>query len=94
MIDTISRFFRAVVFTLLALFGMAMALVFMISTAIAMGILYLIAKVRGKPFGVRAYWSQRQTARPNPFRPTSSAPSANLPGSRNDVIDVEAREIR
>jgi hypothetical protein len=94
MIDTISRFFRAVAFTLLALFGMAMALVFMISTAIAMGILYIVAKVRGKPFGVRAYWSQKQTARPNPFRSPGSAPSANISDSRNDIIDVEAREIR
>lgn len=73
---------------------MAMALVFMISTAIAMGILYLIAKVRGKPFGVRAYWSQRQTARPNPFRQAKPESPAHLSGSRNDVIDVEAREIR
>lgn len=91
MIDTISRFLRAVAFAVLALFGMVMALAFMISTAIAIGILYIIAKVRGKPFGVRAYWSQRQNARTGPFHPSGSTPSSTFNG---DVIDVEAREIR
>ncbi|CAM4038910.1 ABC transporter ATP-binding protein [Bordetella tumbae] len=99
MIDTISRFLRAVAFAVLALFGMAMALAFMISTAIAIGILYLVAKVRGKPFGVRAYWSQRANGRPNAFRPggqtASSPPRSASPFAtpRGEVIDVEAREI-
>jgi len=91
MIDTISRFLRAVAFAVLALFGMAMALVFMISTAIAVGILYVVAKVRGKPFGVRAYWSQRQNARPGAFRPGAASP---FTPPRGDVIDVEVREVR
>ena len=94
MIDTISRFLRAVAFAVLALFGMVMALAFMISTAIAIGILYIIAKVRGKPFGVRAYWSQRQHTRTGPFRPTDSTSSPAFNAPHGDVIDVEAREIR
>ena len=56
-----------------------------------MAILYVVAKVRGKPFGVRAYWSQRQGARPNPFQ-SAAAPFAQARGG--DVIDVEAREVR
>ena len=68
MTNPLIRFLRAVLFAALALIGMAMALVFMLSTAIAVAILYVVAKVRGKPFGVRAYWSQRQGARPNPFQ--------------------------
>lgn len=94
MIDTFSRFLRAVAFAVLALFGMAMALVFMISTAIAVGILYVVAKVRGKPFGVRAYWSQRQGARPGAFRPGAAGGAAPFTPARGDVIDVEAREVR
>lgn len=94
MIDTISRLLRAVAFAVLALFGLTMAIAFMISTAIAIGILYLVAKVRGKPFGVRAYWSKRQTARSGAFRPGNSAPTPGFTSSRNDVIDVEARDIR
>ncbi|GAB1576056.1 hypothetical protein [Bordetella petrii] len=90
MIDTISRLLRAVAFAVLALAGMLMALVFMISTAIAVGILYIVAKVRGKPFGVRAYWSQRQTSRPGPF----GSGAAPFTPPRGDVIDVEAREVR
>ena len=94
MIDTISRLLRAVTFAVLALLGMAMALVFMISTAIAVGILYIIAKVRGKPFGVRAYWSQRQNARSTPFRPGNAGASSPFTAPRGEIIDVEAREIR
>lgn len=90
MTNIISRFLRAVFFAVLALIGMAMALVFMLSTAIAVAILYVVARVRGKPFGVRAYWSHRQATRPGPFQP-SPAPFAQ---PRGDVIDVEAREIR
>lgn len=93
MIDTISRFLRAVAFAVLALVGMVMALAFMISTAIAVGILYIVAKVRGKPFGVRAYWSQRQTTRGNSFRPGSTSSSSRTP-PRGEVIDVEVREVR
>lgn len=90
MKDILPRFLRAVLFALLALTGMAMALIFMFSTAIAVGILYVIAKVRGKPFGARAYWSQRQAARPGPFKPAATP----FTPSRDDVIDVEVREIR
>ena len=53
MKDILPRFLRAVLFALLALTGIAMALIFMFSTAIAVGILYVIAEVRGKPFGAR-----------------------------------------
>jgi hypothetical protein len=90
MKDMLPRFLRAVLFALLALTGMAMVLIFMFSTAIAVGILYVIAKVRGKPFGARAYWSQRQSARPGPFKPTATS----FTPSRDDVIDVKVREIR
>lgn len=90
MTDALIRFLRAIPVIVLGLIGMLMALVFMASTAIALGILYVVAKVRGKPFGVRSYWSQRQASRPSPFQ--GSAPFATQP--RGDVIDVEAREIR
>ncbi|MFQ6748930.1 hypothetical protein OMF39_19930, partial [Bordetella pertussis] len=62
MVNTLFRFFSAALFALLGLIGMMMALVFMASTAIAVGVLYLVAKVRGKPFGVRGLASGR--ARP------------------------------
>jgi len=84
MTDFLSRLVRAVIFAVLAIVGMGMALVFMLSTAIAVGILYVVARLRGKPFGARAYWNQRQAARPQrqqPFR-------------HGEVIDVEVREIR
>jgi len=84
MTDFLSRLVRALFFAVLAIVGMGMALVFMLSTALAVAVLYVAARLRGKPFGVRAYWHQRQAARPQrpqPFR-------------RGEVIDVEVREIR
>lgn len=86
MDNALTRFVRALAFTVLALIGGVMALIFMVSTAIAVGILYVIAKVRGRPFGVKAYWHQRSATRgagPGPFQ-----------GVRPDVIDVEVREVR
>jgi hypothetical protein len=87
MNNAISRLVRALAFTLLALIGGAMALLFMASTAIAVGILYVISRVRGRPFGVRAYWHQRNATR-------GAGPASPFPPVRPDVIDVEAREIR
>lgn len=85
MNNALSRFVRALAFTLLALIGTIMALVFMASTVIAVGILYIVAKMRGKPFGVRAYWHQRQGGR---------GTGVPFPPGRPDVIDVEVREVR
>jgi hypothetical protein len=91
MNDALPRFFRAAAFALLGLIGIAMALVFMASTAVAVAILYVVAKVRGKPFGVRSYWSQRPRPGSNPFA-AGPGPFATQPAG--EVIDVEAREIR
>ena len=41
MTNTLLRFFRAVLFAALALIGMAMALVFMLSTAIALSLIHI-----------------------------------------------------
>lgn len=77
-----NQIIRGILFLVLALFGMTMAFIFMISTAIAIGILYVVARVRGRPFGVKAYWAQRRQ------------PAAKQPGfNTKDVSDVEMREI-
>ena len=89
MTNPLIRFLRAVLFAALALIGMAMALVFMLSTAIAVAILYVVAGARQAVRRAR-YWSQRQGARPNPFQ--SAAARSRKRGG--DVIDVEAREVR
>ena len=103
MTDTLSRFVRTLLLGMLALVGMGMALIFMVSTAIAIGVLYIVARLRGKPFGARAYWSQRrasqqdQTQQPfagaNPFtrKQAHRMPAA---AGRPDVVDIDAREIR
>ena len=72
------------------LIGMAMALVFMLSTAIAVAILYVVAKVRGKPFGVRATGASAKA----PARIRSSPLPLRSRKRGGDVIDVEAREVR
>ena len=89
MNDFLPRLLRNICFALIALIGAAMAIVFMASTAIAIGLLYIVAKVRGKPFGARAYWQQRRGPM-NPF----NAPGQPYSKAATDVIDVQAREIR
>jgi len=90
MIDLISRIVRGAALVLLALLGMAMALAFMFSTALAVGVLYIIARLRGNPFGIRAYWNQHSQA----YR-FGSAPFGVRPGNARmtEVIDVQVRDV-
>lgn len=80
--NTFNQIIRAVLFLLLAVFGMAMAFIFMISTAIAVAILYVVARIKGRPFGVKAYWQERR----------SPATGKNVFKTK-DVTDIEMREI-
>ncbi|MCB5363838.1 hypothetical protein H0484_08760 [Pusillimonas sp. CC-YST705] len=79
--NTLTQILRGLLFFVLTLFGMAMAFIFMVSTAIAIGVLYIVARIKGRPFGVRAYWDSR--------RPPAPARSFK----NKDVVDVEMREI-
>lgn len=80
--NTFNQIIRGILFFVLALFGMAMAVIFMISTAIAVAILYVVARIKGRPFGVKAYWEERR--RPSPAK--------NVVKNK-DITDVEMREI-
>jgi hypothetical protein len=80
--NTFNQILRAALFFVLAIFGLAMAFIFMVSTAIAVGVLYVVARIKGRPFGVRAYWDKRH--------PASTAKNAF---NKKDVVDVEMREI-
>jgi len=101
MIDLLHRFLHAAVFTVLALLGLVMALAFLFSTAVAMVVFYVIARLRGKPFGIRSYWQQRsQThgfgtrAFGASFGQSYARAGARGRGARRpDVIDVELREV-
>jgi len=90
MIDLISRILRGAALAVLALLGLAMALAFMFSTALAVGVLYIIARLRGNPFGIRAYWNQRNQA-----YQFGSAPFGARPANARmtDVIDVPVRDL-
>lgn len=61
---------------------MIAAAIFMASTAIAIAILYVVARIKGRPFGVRTYWEERR----RPYQ----ARQAFRP---KDVTDIEMREI-
>ncbi|MGB6103696.1 MAG: hypothetical protein WBF88_07585 [Pusillimonas sp.] len=80
--NTFNQIIRGILFLVLAIFGMAMAVIFMISTAIAVAILYVVARIKGRPFGVKAYWEERR-------RPSGSK---NM-FKNKDITDVEMREI-
>jgi len=80
--NTFNQILRVGLFLVLAVFGAIMAFIFMVSTAIAIAVLYVVARIKGRPFGVRAYWDQRH--KPSPHKNTFK---------NKDVVDVEMREI-
>lgn len=87
---TLAYIFRFFVLLALGAIGVVMAVTLMVSTAIAIGILYLIAKAKGRPFGVRAYWQQR--TKNGSFNKNTY--NNNYSKTNNhQVIDVEVKEI-
>lgn len=84
--NTLNQILRGALFLVLAVFGMAMAFIFMVSTAIAVAILYVVARIKGRPFGVKAYWQERR-------RPGATPGTSAGTFSTRDVTDVEMREI-
>jgi hypothetical protein len=88
--NIIQHTLRAALFLVLAFFGVIMALIFMASTALAIGVLYIVARLQGRPFGVKAYWDERR--RPN-MPGHRGAGSAHASRRDRDVVDIEMREI-
>jgi Na+-transporting methylmalonyl-CoA/oxaloacetate decarboxylase gamma subunit len=86
MVDFLKRLVRIIAFGLVALIGLGMALIFTFSTIIAVAILFIAAWLRGQRFSVQEYWTSRQSRRKPLF--------AKGNRSREDVSDVEARDIR
>ena len=84
----IQRLFRAILFSLLALLGLAMAFIVTFSTLIAVLILSVISAIRGKPFAAKEYWTQRQE-RSKSLLKKGALPTHN----KADVTDLEAREV-
>ena len=80
--NTFNQLLRGALFLVLALFGVTMAFIFMVSTAIAVAVLYVVARIKGRPFGVKAYWDAR-----NPTEPRKN----NF--KNKDVVDIEMREL-
>ncbi|WP_322996728.1 hypothetical protein [Castellaniella sp.] len=83
----IQQALRAALFLVLAFFGLIMAIIFMASTLLAIGVLYIVARLQGRPFGVKAYWAERR----RPPMPTRSGQTS--PARPQDVTDIEMREI-
>jgi len=95
MIDFLSRLFRYVALGLVALIGLGMALIFTFSTIIAVAILFLVARLRGRTFSVQEYWTNRQSQRKPIFPKGSSGGGSGYSGhSKENVTDVEARDVR
>lgn len=92
--NTFNQIIRAALFALLTIIGMIMAVIFMASTALAIAILYVVARISGRPFGIKSYWEQRR--RPNPAQAFQQRNFASRPAARTkhqNVSDIEMREI-
>ena len=89
--NLIQQILRAALFLILAFFGLIMAMIFMASTLLAIAVLYIVARLQGRPFGVKAYWAERRRP-PMPNRPGQWSAGASAT-RRQDVTDIEMREI-
>jgi hypothetical protein len=67
---------------------MFMAVVFVASTIVAVAILVVVARLRGKTFSAKEYWMAR-SARHKPILKSGSFSTKNSA----DVTDVKARDI-
>ena len=88
MLILLQRLVQLVVFVVIALVGLVMATVFVASTIVAVMILVVVARSRGKSFSAKEYWMARSAKRKpilksGPFSTKNSA----------DVTDVKARDI-
>ncbi|VCU70187.1 hypothetical protein PIGHUM_02254 [Pigmentiphaga humi] len=103
MTDTIAKLLRTVLVAGIALLGMIMAAVLVVSTAVALAIVYVVARLRGKPFAAQTYWkrSQGRWGFGEPAAPAEAGRSRSQAARggynsrirRNDIIDVEVRDI-
>ncbi len=99
IMNTLNQILRLALFFVLTIVGMLLAVVFMISTAIAMAILYIVARISGRPFAFKSYWDQRRRSRTRPTfhhkDPSGKAPNHATTSRHNaqNVTDVEMREI-
>lgn len=82
----IQSIFRVIVFTILATIGVMMAVIFTVSTILAMMILIIVSAIRGKRFEVKEYWKNRQAQRKSVMRKGLLR--------NKDVTDVDARDIK
>ncbi len=95
MNNFLDRFIKALIFGVVTIAGLVMASVFLVSAAIAVGLFYIIAKIRGKPFVAREYWkttSNRARQTQNEFSQRFKQPG-NF-SKKPDITDVEMREIK
>ena len=85
MAELIRRLARLLLLTALAMAGLVMAVIFTVSTLIALGIAMLVASLRGQRISAREYWMQRQSRRKPMFRPGALR--------AGDIIDVKSRDV-
>lgn len=92
--NTFNQILRSILFFALTLVGMLMAVVFMVSTAIAIAILYIVARISGRPFAIKSYWDQRKRNRNKPNFTRKATDTPNTPSRpTQNVTDIEMREI-
>jgi len=92
MLALIGRIFRLIGFVAATLLGMAMALVFICSTLIAVTALLITGRLTGRPSAAKEYFKRAQASRKPLWRGGPFGDTTQNKGK--DIIDVEAKEIK
>lgn len=86
MIELLRRIIRLIVFLVVAFAGLVMAVILAASTLVAIVILLVVSRLRGKPFAPKEYWTASQSKR----KSTSATSALN----KKDVTDLDSRDLR
>ncbi len=96
MQDFLGNLFRGIIFITLTIAGLVLTFFFIAFAIAVLGILYVVARIRGKQFSTADYWQQtRQRAQQtqSQFNGRFKQPSYSR-RKQEDVTDVEIREIK
>jgi hypothetical protein len=88
MLSLLQQLLRLAAFVFVGFIGLFMALVFIGSTVVAIAILTVLARLRGKNFSAKEYWQTRRTRR----KPLAKSGSFSTKDTTN-VTDVKARDV-
>lgn len=101
MSDFINRIFRIILVVIFTVIGLVMAFTLIISALLAVGVLYIVALVRGKPFSAKGFMKKSSTRAKetsqsfgSKFQTDDAKDSRIRKPDPSDITDVEFKDVK